>query len=332
MSQRNIKIDIGINGCYLAKRWEKAENWIRLTKELGYDYLEFDSDCLDPFFSGSKSYQMTVAGKVRKLAEEEGVRITDYFTGAATHRFHGLSHSDNSVRRRMKQWILDAMDISNALGAGKVGGHFDAFSVETLADQEAFDRQYRMTIDTFRDLAKQGKRKGIRALYLEQMYTPAEVPWTLEQTDKYLCDLAEGNTGCDIFLTVDVGHAAGGWYGLEGDELRYEEWLRRFAAACEVIHLQQTTRDASEHWPFTSKYNEAGDVRIEKIIECVRWSYENCEKQNWSKFIKPPEHIVLMMEVIPRSTTTEEILLRDLAECAAQLREHVPEGGLTLTV
>jgi len=39
-----VHIDIGINGAFLTRRWENPENFIKLTKELGYDYHSFCSD------------------------------------------------------------------------------------------------------------------------------------------------------------------------------------------------------------------------------------------------------------------------------------------------
>lgn len=332
MNKRNVLVDFGINGCYLARRWENIENWIHITKKAGYKYLEFDSDCLDPFFSGDKKYQLRTAELVKKMAESEDLIITDYYTGVATHRFHGLSHSNQGVRDSMKKWMVEAMDIAIALGPRKIGGHFDAFSVEALADEQRYKRQLETTYETLLDVTKIGKEKGIEALYLEQMYTPSEIPWTLDQADEYLNRINSENTGCPVYLTVDVGHAAGGNYGLTGDSLYYEEWLKRFAAACEVIHLQQTTRDASMHWPFTKKYNESGDIELQSVIDCIIWSHENYHKQKWSKFMQPSGQNILILEVIPSSTLEESELINQLEESSNYLKKYIPDGGLVLTL
>src|SRR5947207_14674619 len=87
-------VDIGINGAFLTRRWEEPENWMRLTRELGYPYHSFCADLLDPFFSGDLGYQLETATKTRAAAEKYGVTLWDVYTGVATHRFHGLSHSD----------------------------------------------------------------------------------------------------------------------------------------------------------------------------------------------------------------------------------------------
>ena len=58
---RDIQLDLGINGAFITRRWEEPDNWMRLTRELGYDHHEFCADVIDPFFSGDREYQMQTA-------------------------------------------------------------------------------------------------------------------------------------------------------------------------------------------------------------------------------------------------------------------------------
>ncbi|NOZ28061.1 MAG: TIM barrel protein [Chloroflexi bacterium] len=331
---RTVKLDIGINGAFLTRRWEEPENWLRLTAELGYPYLEFCGDVIDPFFSGDRAYQLRAAEAARRAAERYGVTICDYYTGVATHRFHGLSHSDPSVRARMREWIVQAMDITLALGATRLGGHWDALSVEVLSDsartQEALERLY----DTFQGLCEIAAQKGLTALYNEQMYIPSEVPWTIEQAFQYL-EAVNGaplsTPRVPLYLTIDVGHQAGMHYGATGDDLDYTAWLRALAPVSEVIHLQQTTPDGSHHWPFTEEYNERGHIEIQKVLEAMEWGHRHWSENRLSGIMQPVEQHFLIAEIIPGSTVTEERLLRELKESAQYLRQFVPEGGLTWT-
>ncbi|HEY65212.1 MAG TPA: TIM barrel protein [Caldilineae bacterium] len=331
---RTVKLDIGINGAFLTRRWEEPDNWLRLTAELGYPYLEFCGDVIDPFFSGDRDYQLRTAEAACRAAERYGVIISDYYTGVATHRFHGLSHSDPSVRARMKEWIIQAMDITLALGATRLGGHWDALSVEVLSDpqrtREAIERLY----DTFRELCEIAAQKGLTALYNEQMYIPSEVPWTMEQAFQYL----EAVNGAPqlaprvpLYLTIDVGHQAGMHYGATGDDLDYTAWLRALAPVSEVIHLQQTTPDGSHHWPFTEEYNKRGHIEIQKVLDAIKWAHEHWPENRLNGVMEPVQQHFLIAEIIPGSTTTEERLLRELKETARYLRQFVPEGGLTWT-
>lgn len=325
---REVKIDIGINGAFLTRRWEKPENWMRLTKEAGYDFHEFCADLLDPFFSGDKEYQLETAARTREAAQKYGVTITDIYTGVATHRFHGLAHSSPAARERMKTWIVEAMDLALAMGVTKIGGHWDALPVEVLADprreEAAIDRLHQ----TFRDLAVVGKEKGMEGIYVEQMYIPSEAPWTLKQAADYLVAVNKDSKGCPVFLTVDVGHQAGMRYGLQGKDLEYEEWLRRFGAACEVIHLQQTTRDASHHWSFTPEANARGEVEMEEVLKALQWSHRHYQEQPWAKYLAPASHTVLVLEYIPGSTTTEEKVIREITEGRRYLGDFIPPEGL----
>jgi D-erythrulose 1-phosphate 3-epimerase len=323
-------LDIGINGAFLTRRWEEPENWMRLTRELGYSYHEFCADVLDPFFSGDEGYRREVAEETRRAAERYGVTLTDIYTGVATHRFHGLSHSHPAPRVRMREWIVRCMDLALAMGTDRVGGHWDAFSVEVLSDPVRTAAAWRRVCDEFRQLARIGREKGIGALYNEQMYIPSEVPWTLEQAERFLRDVNEGSEGCPVRLTVDVGHQAGMHYGLSGPDLDYREWLRRFAAGCEILHLQQTTPDASHHWPLTEETAKRGHVDMEDVLAAIRESHQQYAASPLAAVAPPVQQTILVAEIIPGSTKTEEKLLEELRETARYLRRFIPEGGLEI--
>ena len=61
MAATHVHIDIGVNGAFLTRRWEEPENWMRLTREIGYPYHEFCADVLDPFFSGETNWKLFAA-------------------------------------------------------------------------------------------------------------------------------------------------------------------------------------------------------------------------------------------------------------------------------
>lgn len=332
MTQRTVFVDIGINGAFLTRRWEEPENWMRLTRELGYPYHEFCADVLDPFFSGDTAYQLETAERTQEAAEKYGVRITDVYTGMATHRFHGLSHSHPRVRACMRDWIVRCMDIALAMGTDRIGGHWDALSVEAMEDPAEVERVMAHTASQFRDLAQVAEDKGMKALYNEQMYIPSETPWTIEQAYRFLAAVNRERTGVPVSLTVDVGHQAGMHYGLEGADLSYEEWLHHFAPVSEVIHLQQTPPDASAHWPFTPEYSTQGHVDVPSVLAAVEEGHRRFDASPLAEYMAPAERNLLIVEVIPGSTTTEERLLEDLTQTACYLRRFVPEGGLVFSV
>jgi sugar phosphate isomerase/epimerase len=328
---RTVRLEVGINGAFLTRRWEEPENWMRLTRECGYTVHSFCADVIDPFFSGERTFQLEQAAAVRAAAAKYGVKICDLYTGVATHRFHGLSHSDPRPRRRMMEWIERAAELALVMGTDALGGHWDAFSVEVLSDplrtREATHRLY----NTFRELAERLKPTGLRVLYQEQMYIPSEKPWTMAECEAFLIAVNHRSQGIPIYVTLDVGHMAGVHYGLAGPDTDYVEWLRKFASVAEVIHLQQTTPDASHHWAFTEEYNRRGCIRMEKVLEAIHYSHLHHDEQPFAADLPPVNRHWLVAEIIPGSTKTEEKLLAELKETAAYLRHYVPEGGLVWT-
>ncbi|HLV78764.1 MAG TPA: TIM barrel protein [Chthonomonadaceae bacterium] len=329
MPARTVHLDIAINGAFLTRRWEQPDNWMRLTRECGFPAHSFCGDVIDPFFSGDHAFQLEQAQAAREAAARYGVTICDLYTGVATHRFHGLSHSDPRPRARMRDWILAAAEIAAALGTDLLGGHWDAFSCEVLADpqqtREATERLYA----TFRDLARDLAGSGLRALMQEQMYIPSEKPWTLPECQEFLLAVNRDSAGAlPVRVTLDTGHQAGMHYGLAGEDLDYRTWLRRFACVSEVIHLQQTTPDASHHWAFTADFNRRGHVDIAKALEAIRESHLQYAAQPIAGALPPVARHWLVAEIIPGSTKTETQLLAELKESARYLRHFLPEGGL----
>ena len=327
---REVLVDIGVNGAFLARRWETPETFMALTREMGYTYHEFCGDVIDPFFSGDESYQKETAERVRRAAQEYGVVITDYYTGTATHRFHGLSHSDATVRARMREWIERAMKIALALGTDRIGGHWDAIPVERLGDEESVRQSLENIYRQFREIAVVAENKGIAAVANEQMYIPSEIPWTMAGADEFLVEVNSQNEGCPVYLTVDTGHQAGVHYGGSGDDLQYVKWLERFASVCETVHIQQTTPDASAHWPFTEEYNRRGHVRIGEVLNAIERSQRDHSQRPFAKVLAPVARTILVLECIPGSTTTEETVLDGLKESCTYLRRFIPEGGIKI--
>ena len=325
-----VKLYYGINGAFLTRRWEEPENFMKLTAECGYRYHSFCSDVLDPFFSGDGKYRAETAAEIKKASGKYGVKIVDYYTGVATHRFHGLSHTDARVRARMKQWMEQAMDLALSMGTGIIGGHWDALSVELMADGKRMAGAPGNVYRQFRELAETAKKKGMDAIYNEQMYIPSEIPWTLDGAEEFLVETNRDSKGAPVRLTVDIGHQAGQAYGQKGDDTDYVKWLERFAAFTEVVHVQQTTREASHHWPFTEEYNKKGHVDIQKTIDAIKKSFETCGKSRVAEHLKPVENVYLIAELIPGSTKNEEKLLEELKVSADYLKKYVPEDGMTI--
>jgi sugar phosphate isomerase/epimerase len=332
MGSHAIRLDLGINGAFITRRWERPESMMRLTAETGYRVHEFCADVMDPFFMGPKDFLLEMAREVRQWADYYEITICDIYTGVATHRFHGFSHSRPEPGERMKQWLYDCWDICLAMGTDRWGGHVDAVPVEVMQDPTSYRKAIEKLHRTWRELSVVARDKGMGAIYVEQMYIPSEVPWTLEQTQEMLMAVNRENDGVPVYVTLDVGHMAGMHYGLTGPDLDYREWIRRFAPWAEVIHLQQTTPDASHHWPFTAEYNQRGHVRMEAVMDALVDAHRHAESSPISEVLAPVDHHFFILELVPGSTKNEETLLREMKESAEYLQQFVPREGMTLSI
>ncbi len=159
---------------------------MRLTADIGYPAHTFCGEVIDPFFSGDRGFQLEQAADTKVAADKYGVTICDFYTGASTHRFHGLSHCDPRAREQMAVWFDPAAEIAVAMGTDALGGHWDALSVEVLSDPERTVQATKRLYQTFKDLSVRLQGTGLRAIYEEQRYIPSEKPRTLDETEEFL--------------------------------------------------------------------------------------------------------------------------------------------------
>ena len=328
--KRTVHVDLCANTCFMTRRYEKPESWAKIVRQLGFDYASFDSDALDPFYSGDRDYVLRTAGAIRETFEDAGIKIVDYLTGVAPYRFFGLAHSNPEARNKMYEWLEGAIDIASVLGAESVSGRFDAFSVEVLNDPEAYKARYLDVIRAYRRLSERAKECGLTAIGIEQMYVPSLVPYTIDGSKRYFADANTGNGGAFIRPVVDTGHACGQNYGTAGDDLYYEKWLEEFGVFCNTIHIQQSRRRSSDHAPFTPE--NKGDVTVYGILESLEKSAKNYARSNLAPLISVPDHIYLILEAIPSTSQTEEKVFDDLRVSMDYLRTTIPGGGIDLTI
>jgi hypothetical protein len=51
-----------------------------------------------------------------------------------------------------------------------------------------------------------GRRREWGAIAVEQMYTPHQVPWTVDGATQLLCDIARSDNTAPFYTTIDTGH------------------------------------------------------------------------------------------------------------------------------
>ena len=262
---------LAVNLCFVRKRWTQPADWARLVRdELGLDRVEFCSDLLDPLLV-SEPARTRLAHETRDAFAAAGVAINDYYTGVITHCLNLLSHPDEAVRADGMRWCTGAVDLALELGTRMVGGHFDTIPVPDWSDPARNAAAVDRLIASMQAFARYGAERGLEALLWEQMYTPNEVPHTLDEA-RVLHERVNDGAALPVHLTLDVGHACNLHYPHAEADLDPYAWLEAFAHVSPVIHLQQTDGRASHHWPFTDEYNARGIIVPERVLEAIERS------------------------------------------------------------
>lgn len=264
-----VKFKLGVDLSFAKKRWPEPEVWLDIVKnKLGLRHVEFDSDFLDPLYV-SEPARSEIAHEISEIAERQGVEIHNYYTGTMTHCVNLISHPDSRVRKDGIIWCEEAIRLATKLGAKGIGGHFDTISSRDLHDPERYNQRIDNLIQAFQHLSRLAKDQGHEFILWEQMYTPSEVPYTIEQSKELFKRVNKGSS-LPILITLDVGHACcHNFRHVSKDEDPYE-WLREFAVMSPVVHIQQTSAGASCHWPFTKEFNKLGIIDGAKVLETIR--------------------------------------------------------------
>ena len=302
---------LGVNLAFARKRWPQPEEWLEIVKNrIGLRWVEFCSDLLDPIFV-PEPVRSHLATEIRQKTEEYGIQIFDYYTGLMPHCFNLLSHPDDEVRAEGVRWCEGAIRLATKMGVRGVGGHFDAISVSDWTDPDRYKSRIDSLIKSLQDLSLLAEQQGQDFILWEQMYNPSEAPYTIEQAEELYRRVNDKNSGVPVYLTVDVGHSCCQNYPHRQQDKDPYTWLKRFASISPVIHLQQTTAQASCHWPFTKKYNQQGIIQAEKVLEAIEVSGS---QENY-----------LMLEIFYPLAASEEQIIGDLVESVEYWRKYVKD-------
>jgi sugar phosphate isomerase/epimerase len=178
---------------------------MNILKTFGVRYVEAsaDNEC-DPLYM-SHEYMESWVRDVRSESEKTGVRVANLYSGHGTYTTLGLTHHDKSVRDRIqREWIEPMAKIAANIGAG-IGFYCHAFSDSTLQNPAVYreteeDLYYRLA-----QIAVHCRELGISASGVEQMYTPHQIPWTIEGSKRLLKEVYRMSAS-PFYVTLDTGH------------------------------------------------------------------------------------------------------------------------------
>ncbi|MFN7993931.1 MAG: TIM barrel protein [Bryobacteraceae bacterium] len=257
-------MNFGINLSFAIKRWPEPQAWARLVREtLGLDLVQFTYDLLDPWWP--ESARAPMAAEIRKAAQDWGIRIESAFSGLANYCFDGLLHPDAGGRQASLEWWKRAFDVAAAVGAEASGGPLGGLSVADSADPRRREERYRTLLDSVVELSEAARGAGLKRLQVECTPLAREIPYTVEQSKKFLADL-EGRCAVPVKLLIDIGHAL--YQPLYGPQANMPEWLNGLGHGIGAFHLQNTDFQSDSHWGWPDRrgrFDVAGfarDVRV----------------------------------------------------------------------
>jgi len=202
------RIYLAMDNCFAIKRWVRPSDWMPLIKELGVNCVEASTDNeIDPLFSPD-NYMDSWLNEVQTEQERLEMRVVNFFTGYQTYRTIGIAHHDERVKRLLLEgWFGKLIPYAAELRAG-IGFSFHAIPEKILQNPDEFASKSKGIIQVYGELSAQAWRKGRVVLSCEQMYSPHQPPWRIEETKKFLADVyAIGNS--PFYTTIDVGHMVG---------------------------------------------------------------------------------------------------------------------------
>jgi len=259
-----MQINLGVNLSFVGTRWIKPEEWTRIVAEdLKVKYIQFFSDILDPIFTPLKLRRKT-CHKIKKLCQRYGIVIQSNFSGTIPHCLNLLFHPDKEMRDAAVKWFENGIEDTLQMGSFGYGSFLGALPQKALLDDKEKNSLIEELLSKWGYLSKVGKEKGLKFMLFEPMSCRREIPSTISETRWWYKKLNEVSE-LPVYLLIDVGH--GNVDSPNRKDVDPYAWVEEFSRETLVVHLQQTDKITSKHWPFTKEYNRKGIIDAERIIK-----------------------------------------------------------------
>ncbi len=202
------EIFLAIDNCFASKRYTEPAIWMNLIRDLGVFNVEAsaDTEC-DPLYMGI-DYLHRWVDKVREASGKYGVSVCNLYSGHGTYATLGLAHNDPLIRDRIvNMWLKPMIRTAAELEAG-LGFFCHAFSNRVLQDAVVYRQFENELINNLSEIARFSHQEGCKTLSVEQMYSPHQVPWTIEGAKDLLNRVFE-KSAKPFYITIDTGHQSG---------------------------------------------------------------------------------------------------------------------------
>ena len=299
------KFHLGINLGFAINRFPEPQVWVPLVRrELGLRWVQFVADLLNPSLPAPLLQEQ--AALIRRLADREGVVIHSTFTSAFT-RVNHLMHPEPRQRRWWQEWFESFARLSARLGAVAMGSHFGIMSVHDWERPRARRERVEGAVAAWQQISRVGQQVGLQYLIYEPMSVPRENAWTREEAQELRARVNAGSA-LPMEFCLDLGHAP------HPEQRDPYQWLAALGPHSPVLHLQQTERDHSRHWPFTADCNARGIIEPGRVLELLAAAGR--------------EEYFLFLEISHRERWPDDAqVVSDLQESVACWREAIRRGG-----
>ena len=202
------RIYLAIDNCFASKRWAAPLEWMQIARDCDIHYIEAsaDNEC-DPLYTPPDALAAWREA-VLSATQDTGVKVANLYSGHGTYATLGLAHPDKRVRDHIQhRWLEPMIDLARSLEAG-LGFFCHAFSQATLVDPVQYESAVTDLTRRLGELAAYAQGVGLSSLSVEQMYTPHQIPWTIDGAEQIMHG-AYRQTGAPLYITLDTGHQVG---------------------------------------------------------------------------------------------------------------------------
>lgn len=219
------RIYLALDNCFASKRWTEPEEWAQIAADAGIYYIEAsaDNEC-DPLYTTPEALEAWI-DKVYKATERTGVRVANLYSGHGTYTTLGLGHPDARIRDHIHhRWLEPMIRTAAALGAG-LGFFCHAFSQAMVADPDRYAAAEAELYARLAELVRYAQALGLPGLSVEQMYSPHQIPWTIEGARR-LMRAVYRQGGAPLYITLDTGHQTGQRHFLRPEPAQVDAYIR----------------------------------------------------------------------------------------------------------
>jgi sugar phosphate isomerase/epimerase len=202
------KIYLAIDNCFAVKRWTQPLEWARIVKDLGLEFVEAstDNEC-DPLYVDPE-YLYDWVQAVQTAQSQTGVRVVNLYSGHGTYSLLGIASPDGRNRKRLVEgWLKVIIRTASQLQAG-LGFFCHAFNQRTLQHPDSFRAAEEALFSLLMEFALYADECGARTAAIEQMYSPHQIPWTIQGSRRLLREVW-GRSRKPFYITIDTGHQTG---------------------------------------------------------------------------------------------------------------------------